>query len=340
MSNRSVLLSLAAVVLASSFARDGRGADPADPDLARLRAALLPINNAGLVSFFHLRERGEPAHGTLDQLIENLRAAAPDARQQACADLVAIGTPALPRLRALVREGGRPATLARNCANVIEADGGALTSAAARVLAHRRASDACRALLDYLPHAENDRVLEDIVESLRAVAHDDKGAANPVVVNALSDDHSLRRATAIVLLADGDLARHRDAIRKLLVDPAPSARLRAAQVLAPADDPQAVATLITVLGEVGDEQAWLPIEDFLTDLAGALGPKVKIGKDGCTPIQARDAWLRWWRDTEGPGLLNELKKQTRPDVDPGKVHALVQKLGENTFDARESAKKT
>ena len=58
-----------------------------------------------------------------------------------------------------------------------------------------------------------------------------------------------------------------------------------------------------------------------------------------TPIQAREAWLRWWRDTEGPGLLNELKKRTRPEVDPGKVHALVQKLGDNTFDARESAEK-
>ena len=42
MSNRSFLLSLAAALLASSFARDGRGADPADPDQARLDAALLP----------------------------------------------------------------------------------------------------------------------------------------------------------------------------------------------------------------------------------------------------------------------------------------------------------
>ncbi len=339
MSNRSFILSLAAALMAGSVASNGRGADPADPDLARLRGALLPINNAGLVNFLHLRERGEPEHGTLDQLIENLRAAAPDARQQACADLVAIGTTALPRLRALVREGGRPAALARKCVTVIETDGGVLTSTAARVLAHRRASSACRVLLDYLPHAENDRVLQDIVESLRAVAHDANGTADASVVSALADLHPLRRATAIVLLAEGDLARHRDAIRKLLLDPAPSVRLRAAQVLAPADDPQAVATLITLLGEVGDAEARLPIEEFLTDLAGALGPQVKIGKDGLTPIQAREAWLRWWRDTEGTGLLNELKKRTRPDVDPGKVHALVKKLGDNTFDARESAQK-
>ena len=221
----------------------------------------------------------------------------------------------------------------------IETDGGVLTGAAARLLAHRRAPDASRVLLAYLPHAENDSVLQDILESLRTVAHDENGTADPTVVNALCDDHPLRRATAVVLLAEGDLARHRDAIRKLLLDPAPSARLRAALVLAKADDPQAVATLITLLGEVGDREARSAIEDFLTELAGALGPNVKIGKEELTPIQAREAWLRWWRDTEGPGLLNELKKRTRPEVDPGKVHALVQKLGDNAFDARESAQK-
>ena len=339
MSNRSFLLSLAAALLASSFARDGRGADPADPDQARLDAALLPTNNAGLVNFFHLRERGEPAQGTLDQLIENLGASAPDARQQACADLVAIGTPALPRLRALVREGGRPAALARHCVTAIEADGGVLTSAAARLLAHRRASTrrACSSPTSPMPRMIS--VLQDIVESLRAVAHDENGTVDPTVVNALSDDHPLRRATAVVLLAEGDLAPHRDAIRKLLLDPAPSARLRAALVLAKADDPQAVATLITLLGEVGDGEARSAIEEFLTELAGALGPNVKIGKEELTPVQAREAWRRWWRDTAGPGLLTELKKRTRPEVDFGKVQALVQKLGDNTFEARETAQK-
>ncbi len=339
MSNRSFLLSLAAALVASSFAKDVQGADPADPDQAQLDAALLPTNDAGLVTFFHLRERGEPAQGTLDQLIENLGDSAPDARQQACADLVAIGTPALPRLRALVREGGRSAALAKHCVTAIESDGGTLTSAAARLLSQRSASNATRVLLDYLPHAENDRVLQDIVELLRTAAHNQNGTVDPAVVNALSDDHPLRRATAVILLAEGNLTPHRDAIRKLLLDPAPSARLRAALVLAKADDPQAVATLITVLGDVGDGEARSAIEDFLTELAGALGPNVKNGKAALTAVQARDAWLQWWRDTEGPDLLNELKKRSRPEVDLSQVHALVQKLGDNTFEARENAQK-
>ena len=60
-------------------------------------ASRLPTDNAGLVHFLGLRARGEPAQGTLDQLIETLAGSTPEARFQACADLVAIGTPALPR---------------------------------------------------------------------------------------------------------------------------------------------------------------------------------------------------------------------------------------------------
>ncbi len=67
MSNRSSLLFLAAAFLASSFARDGRGADKADQDQARLDAAMLATNDAALVNFLQLRERGEPTQGTLDQ---------------------------------------------------------------------------------------------------------------------------------------------------------------------------------------------------------------------------------------------------------------------------------
>jgi HEAT repeat protein len=339
MSKRSILVSLAAALLAGSFTGESLGAELTDADQARLYAALVPTDNAGLVNFFRLRARGEPGEGTLDQLIERLRAPAPDARQQAGADLVAIGTPALPRLRALVREGGRSALLARHCVAAIESDGGALTSAAARLLAHRRIPDAAGVLLTYLPHAENDNVLQDVVEALRTIAHDDKGTTDPTVVKALRDDHPLRRATAVVLLSEGNIAQHRDGIRKLLVDPAPSARLRAGLALGRADDAQAVVTLINLLGDVGDREARIAIEDFLFDLAGALGPNVKAGTEELTPVQARDAWQRWWRDTEGAGLLDELKKRTKPDVDPAKVQALVGKLGDNAFNVRENAGK-
>ncbi|HJT78152.1 MAG TPA: HEAT repeat domain-containing protein, partial [Gemmataceae bacterium] len=236
-----------------------------------------------------------------------------------------------------MREGGRPAVLARSCVSTLSADGGALTVAAARLLARRHPADAASVLLAYLPHAENDTVLQEIEQTLRTLGHDEKGSANATVVQALGDEHPLRRATAVVVLAEGDLAPHRDALRKLLLDPAASVRLRAALALARADEAPAVATLIALLGEVEDREQRVDIEDFLIDFAGDLAPKVKAGDAVLPPLQARDAWQKWWRDTEGAALLDELKKRTRPDVDPGKVHGLVQKLADSSFDARQHA---
>ena len=115
MKNRSFLL-LAATVLAGSFASVGRGAEAADPDQLALEAALLPTDAAGLANFFRLRARGEPARGTLGELLDTLRTPARRCPPSGLPELIAIGVPVLPRLRALMREGGQPAVLAGSCA--------------------------------------------------------------------------------------------------------------------------------------------------------------------------------------------------------------------------------
>ena len=93
MSRRFFLVPLTVAVLVCSFAVDGRGGEPEkvqlknarranrpvetrvnpdEQDQSHLVAARLPTDNAGLVHFLGLRARGEPAPGTLDQLIETL----------------------------------------------------------------------------------------------------------------------------------------------------------------------------------------------------------------------------------------------------------------------------
>ena len=58
-------------VVASRLAVGWPRANPDEQDQSQLVAARLPTDNAGLVHFLGLRARGEPAQGTLDQLIEN-----------------------------------------------------------------------------------------------------------------------------------------------------------------------------------------------------------------------------------------------------------------------------
>jgi HEAT repeat protein len=301
---------------------------------------MLPTDNAGLVNYLRLRARGEPAKGTLRQLIDTLHSKTPAARQQACADLVAIGTPAVPLLRDVACEPDAPAPLlARRCLKAIKADGGTLTIAAIGLFAKRRPADMAGVLMDYLPHAENESVLGALTDALTEVAYDAKGAADPSVVKALSDKHPLRRATAVTAMAQGNWTRYQSEVRKLLLDPAPSVRLRAALVLAEGGDVEAITALISLLGEIADEPTREQIEDLLNDLAGELAPKVRPGIDKKTRLLERDAWAKWWGDTAKTGLLDELKKRTVSDDAADKARGLIAKLADEDFDVRQKAQK-
>jgi HEAT repeat protein len=159
------------------------------------------------------------------------------------------------------------------------------------------------------------------------------------VLKALSDEHPLRRASAVVALCQNGIAAPRPLLRKLLTDPMPSVRLRASLALAAAADAKAVSTLIALLAEVPPEQA-REVEAYLNDLAGDLAPKtVPLGPDEASRQKVRDAWAKWWLDTEGPGLLDEVKKRTLTEADRSKAQALIEKLGDDSFEVRQQAEK-
>jgi HEAT repeat protein len=340
MRNRSFLLSLAAGLILTGFSVGGcraAEADSIDADLDRLRAALLPTDHNGVVSFLRLRMRREPPRETLSRLIETLHSATPAARRQACVELVAIGKPALPLLRAVVPSDADERALVRGCMKAIETDGGALTIAAVHLLAHRRPPGTAAVLLAYLPHAENESVLDELQDALNAVAYDRTGVADPAIVEALDDKHPSRRAAAVVALAQGNIWKHRDELRKLLHDPAPSVRFRAAQALTRAADPEAVSTLIALLDDPDDRETFELVENVLNDVAGELGRKVGREEDAASRRKARDVWAKWWRDTEGPGLLDELRMRTPSDADRERVRDLVRKLGDDRFQVRKKA---
>src|SRR5262249_52304802 len=86
-----------------------------------------------------------------------------------------------------------------------------------------------------------------------------------------------------------------------------------------------------------DQEMCAMVESVLTDLAGELVPTAGSGKDEALRRKAQDVWARWWRDTEGTGLLDELKRRTPSDADRARVQALIQKLGDESFQVRQKA---
>jgi HEAT repeat protein len=317
-----------------------RPAVPADSDNSLsdelvLMTAGVPVDAAGLVEFFRLRTQGEVAPERLADLIRQLSAKDAAAREKASAELVGIGAQAIPALRQVSHDpdAAEAAGLARRCLTALEANSAGVTSAAVRLLVQRKPDPA--PLLLYLPFAEDDSVQEEIKTALTDMAYHD-GKANPVLLKALEDESPVRRAMAVDVLSQNSLAAPRTALRKLLGDPKPTVRLRAALALVQDRDANVVDTLIGLLGDLPVAQGRYA-EEYLFSLAADQSPKVVLS-DAASRDKVRDAWAAWWKATEGVGCLEEFKKRTLTEFDHEKAEKWLHQLGDDSFDARQKAK--
>src|SRR5262249_13447586 len=155
--------------------------------------------------------------------------------------------------------------------------------------------------------------------------------------SALHDPVPLRRAMAIDALCRKDQPEQWPAVRRLLNDPKSSVRLRAALALASQQDPASIPALIDLLAELGPEQR-RQAEEVLQNLPGKWPPNLNLAleDDGSRRIR-RDAWMAWWRNTDGPALLAELRNHTLTPDTQTRIEMLMQELGDDVFAVREKA---
>jgi HEAT repeat protein len=254
-----------------------------------------------LLAEFRKRTLTPAEQDKLLTLIQNLGDDTFVVREQATADLVAYGPLALP----LLREAARGSDLERvrraeDCLRLIaKQTGNVFPTAAARLVALRRPSGAVPVLLDYLPFADNDSMVSEVQLALTALAMKD-GKPESVLVQALGDKLSLRRAAAAEALARAGGPEERAAVSKLLKDGDLGVRFRVALALATSREKDAVPVLIDLLAELPPEQTWQAV-DFLHLVAGDKAPSVERGSDAEGHKKFRDAWAGWWKEN-GPGL--------------------------------------
>jgi hypothetical protein len=206
-----------------------------------------------------------------------------------------MGPAVLPLLR---KVNGKPDAVdvmaAVKCVQLIEKDTpNSLPRAAPRLLVLHQAEQAVETLLLYLPFADNELVVEDIVDLLGTAGFKD-GKPDPALVAALSDKMAVRRSAAVLALGDEEWDGQKDALRKSLKDAEPEVRLRAAQTLIGLKDKEGVPEIITLLAVLPPETAW-EAEDVLTRLAGSKNPNIAFGADAAAHAKARDAWATWWK---------------------------------------------
>jgi HEAT repeat protein len=130
---------------------------------------------------------------------------------------------------------------------------------------------------------------------------------------------------------------NRAALGKSLRDPSAAVRLRAALALGESNDAEAIPVLIELLGELPRRKRQ-PVEEFLTRLAGEWSPLVQFPtEDEIGRRIRRDAWLAWWRNTDGEALLALLRKHTPTDDDRDKVRRLLSEFKDRKYAVQKGA---
>ncbi len=304
-----------------------------------LRKAGLSSDGPSLLAFFQARARMDVESEHLRQLVSHLAADSETQRAEARAQLLGLGPLALPALRQAANNLDCPQAAARaaSCLPWLEGPSSdKLLTAAAHLLARHKPEGAAAALLAYLPCAENPEVISAVNAALAAVAAPE-GKPDPALLRGLNDLQGTRRAAAVVALCHALPPQQAPEVRKLLNDPAPIVRLRAAKALAEAKDADAIPVLIELLAELPAHERQ-SVEELLKQLAGEWAPILEFARDDdLSRGVRRDTWASWWRRSDGPMLLTVVAKHTLTPAKRRKLQDLLRQLGSDDFKTREDA---
>src|SRR5262249_8746975 len=156
-------------------------AAPAGGDESALGVARLPTTDKALLDFFRKRAQPPPARAAIEQLARPLTSQSAAEADAAQGDLVSSGAPVVPVVREVANrvDAVRASRRAKQILQLIEGpQAERVPVEAARLLAARKPPGAAEALLGYLPFADNDSVVEELVSALTAVGHRE-GKADP-----------------------------------------------------------------------------------------------------------------------------------------------------------------
>jgi HEAT repeat protein len=330
---------ITALLLAASatIARAADGGTAAE-DEQLLKTAKLGTDGPALLEFFRTRSHPAADPDKIAALVGQLGNDSDRVSSRATRELISLGSVTVPWLRRALKDPDDSLTAKRAqfCLDTIEGTGGtSVPIAAARMLAVSRPQGTAKVLLDYLPFAEDDTVIDEVRDALAAVAVN-HGRANRYLLAALRDKLPIRRAVAAEALCQAGAHAEVAQVRALLRDPKPTVQLRAAVALANFQEREAVPVLIDVLGKLPPEQAGAA-EKVLLRIAGTGAPSVPLGTNEATRKRCRDTWSTWWRTFKDSDLLEYFRKRTLPDADRVKFRALVRRLGDDSYRVREKA---
>src|SRR5581483_6182811 len=215
----------------------------------------IDISGPGLLAFFQRRMTPRVDAEQLAKLTKQLSDNSERIHPKAMAELVGLGPLAVTALRKAVNQADNEETLsrARKCLQAIEGAGGsALVQGAVRALAAHNPQGAADTLINYLPFADDEAVLQEIEAALLSIGKHD-GKPEPALMRALTDPMPIRRGFAARVLCQIGGSAERAAVRPLLKDAKPTVRMLAALSLTELHDAEAMTVLIDLISNLSPE---------------------------------------------------------------------------------------
>jgi HEAT repeat protein len=251
----------------------------------------------GLLDFFKRRSLSEEDQKKLEACVRQLGADDFNDRESAARKLVDADRLAIRFLQAALTDPDPEVVRrARECLEQIkQGPGPMLPAAAVRSLARSKPEGSVAALVRFLPFNDDELVEEETLAALTALGIRD-GKLDPVLREALTDKHLLRRAAAGHVAGRVKETTVRDAVLKLLDDSESLVRFRTAQGLIAGGERKAVPALVAMLSTAPQALAW-QAESILLQLAGEGGPTASAGKGTDDERKAwQKAWDDWWKE--------------------------------------------
>jgi HEAT repeat protein len=280
-------------------------------DVQVLAAAKIGTTTPALAEFLVKQTPSQAAERRIEQEIAELGSSAYAKREKASRLLIDEGRAALPFLKvALSSPNPEIANRAGRCIKAIDTvTSASVTGAALRLLsaacadpdakslAELKPADLARALLAFVPYANDDVVEEEVLAALNVICV--RSPTIPACLKeALTDNQAARRAAAALVLGSVGGRAEVDAASALLKDPDPRVRFRAAQGALAARCAAAVAPLIDLLQTAPDDWLW-QVEELLGKIAAGDGPAAAaISVPLAQRAKVAELWHAWWRTHE------------------------------------------
>ncbi|MFO0969559.1 MAG: HEAT repeat domain-containing protein [Gemmataceae bacterium] len=267
--------------------------DTSEEDRKMLREIGQGSDGPALLEYFRKRTYKEADPKAVTASVKDLADEDFEVREKAYARLLGLGASALVGIKEAEKS---PDTEVKRRAEElrirIEASAQPnVQSAVARLVGKTRPAGAAEVLLNYIPFAADNNVVDEICIALGEVANPG-GKVDPAVIKALDDERPIKRAAAGEALMRAGVKDELPSVRKLLKDKEATVRLRAGLSLARVYEKDALPPLVDLMKELNPEQLW-PVEEILVRLAGEKAPQVSLGTNDETRKKAHAAWSDW-----------------------------------------------